>query len=296
MSFLRLPALASVFVLSLAFASGGCAATTDDGIDVSEGAKTSAPRPIKASSDARHEHLAGVFGIRAIEHDSLDLAILEIGGGDPALNGDMLKLSAFAGPSLQGGVFDLGLNINTLQTAKVVEPGKIRITGTFDKMGEDGEIENGLNFEAMVEFTADQNGIGPKVTVTRDGASTDFPMSTDEGNSFLGTIFQVNTKETKNGTILRLYETGMGDPAKNGNLLMLSILALPEAKTYDLGIDVNTVTDITPVGENLLRISGTEDAMNKRGNIFQRPYTFEIKYAVDAKGNPPDTIQKRRLR
>ena len=58
------------------------------------------------------------------------------------------------------------------------------------------------------------------------------------GVDFFSSLFGVKQEESTGGNIVRIFETGGGDPAMSGDPLVLSVTSYPEEKTYDLGLNV----------------------------------------------------------
>lgn len=280
-----LPAFLAASLLSLS--AVGCASSTEDAASDSA-AVTSAARTIAGTTEARHERLGGVWNVTGIDNDQdLSLGIIEFGGGDPAMNGNQLFLSAYGSDHGDGGVFELGLNISGFTKAEMVGPATLKITGTHDTIGGPNDaIQSGVPFEATVKLTVKDGNVLDHATVTHDGSSEEVARSTDAGVAFMSSIFEVKSQESANGTIVRLFEYGGGDPAMNGDQLMLSVMTYPEETTYDLGLDVNTVDKLTVVGEKEVRIEGSEHFMSANGAIESRPYAYRIDLALAPNGAP----------
>lgn len=270
----------------LALSAVGCASSTDA---ASESADiTSAARMIAGTTEARHERLGGVWNVTGIENDQdLELGIIEFGGGDPAMNGNQLFLSAYGSDHGDGGVFELGINISGFTKAEMVGPATLKITGTHDTIdGADGDIKTGIPFEATVKLSVKDGNVLPNATVTQGGSSEEVALSTDAGVQFMSSIFEVKSQESANGTIVRVFEYGGGDPAMNGDRLMLSVMSFPDETTYDLGLDVSSVDKLTVVGEKEVRIEGREHFMSSNGEIASRPYAYRVDLAFDGNGAP----------
>ena len=279
-----LPALLAASLLSLS--AVGCASSTEDAASDSA-AVTSAARTIAPTKEARHGRLGGVWNVTGIENDQgLDLGIIELGGGDPAMNGNQLFLSAFGSDHGAGGVFELGLNISGFTKAEMVGPATIKITGTQDTIDAEGDIKSGLPFEATVKLSVDGNDVRDDATVTHASGTEKISRSTDEAVSFMSQIFEVKTEESANGTVVRVFEYGGGDPAMNGDQLMLSVMSFPEEATFDLGLNVSSVDKITVVGEKEVRIEGSEHYMSAHDDIQSRPYAYRVELTFDANGVP----------
>ena len=284
--------LASVLSLS-AF---GCAAKSDDSATGGDEQQvhTTTPREVKASAEPRFASLGGVWGVRGVDNKAnIDLSIIEAGGGDPALNGDQLFLSAFGPDHGAGGVYELGLNVSLLKSVEMVDNSTIKLTGTYDDIdANSGDIKTGNPFEALVKLTMVGNNIQKDITVTRAGNTEKVTATADEGFGFFSSLFEVKQKETKSGTIVRLFDTGKGgDPAMNGGQLVLSLMSFPEEKTYDLGLNVLDVKSFEVPSETEIRIGGTENFMNANGEIKTRPFAYKIEFKIGTDGAPAEAIK-----
>ncbi|MBX3231341.1 MAG: hypothetical protein KIT84_10385 [Labilithrix sp.] len=292
-----LPSLVLASVLSLS--AFGCAANSGDdaGATAAEQEVRTAAREVKATTEARFGWLNGVWNVRGVDNEAgIDLSIIEAGGGDPALNGNHLFLSAYGPDHGGGGVFELGLNISELTGVEMVGDTTLKLTGTYDDIiGEDGDITGGHPFEALVKLTMNANDVQESLTVTRAGHTETVKASTEEGIQFFSSIFEVKQKETKEGTIVRLFDTGKGgDPAMNGGQLLLSIMSWPEEKTYDLGLNILSVTKFEVPNESTALIEGSEHYMDAQGEIKTRPYSYKLDFSLKD-GEPAETIKLQRL-
>lgn len=290
-----LSSLALASILSLG--AFGCASTHDDGAASAADEVRTAAKTITATTEARFESLGGVWGVRGIENQAgMELGITELGGGDPALNGDYLYLSAYGADHGDGGVFELGLNVARLESATMSGPDTIKLAGMQDTIDPKTNDVKQVPFEAIVKLTLAGSNIAPTVTLTMNGGQPETIQRTaEEGKSFFSSLFAVQTKESKAGNIVRLFEQGGGDPAMNGDQLVLNIMSYPEEKTFDLGLNVNAVTKFEATDTQIV-LEGSEDIMGADGNIASRPFAYTIAYTIGQDGAPAPSIKLTRTR
>jgi hypothetical protein len=105
------------------------------------------------------------------------------------------------------------------------------------------------------------------------------------GLQVLSSVFEVHTlSDSKSGASVRLFESGGGDPAMNGNRLMLSIVTYPdqEPRVWETGIDVYTVKNVDLNAEKSeIVIEVAEHSQGDDGRIGERPATYTLRYQVD---------------
>ena len=164
-----LTSLALASVLSLG--AFGCASNHDDATgNAAQEVHASPTKSISASAETRFESLGGVWSVRGIDNEAgMQLAVIEFGGGDPALNGDYLFLSAYGPDHGDGGVFELGMNVSQLESATMVGPDAIKLVGTQDTIDPQTDDFKKVPFEATVKLTLVDRDIQPNVSLTRDG-------------------------------------------------------------------------------------------------------------------------------
>ncbi|MFO0740057.1 MAG: hypothetical protein U0270_29430 [Labilithrix sp.] len=291
-----LTSLALASVLSLG--AFGCASNHDDATgNAAQEVHASPTKSISASAETRFESLGGVWSVRGIDNEAgMQLAVIEFGGGDPALNGDYLFLSAYGPDHGDGGVFELGMNVSQLESATMVGPDAIKLVGTQDTIDPQTDDFKKVPFEATVKLTLVDRDIQPNVSLTRDGQKPEtIARTAEESKQFFTSIFTVQNKESKGGNIVRLFETGGGDPAMNGDQLVLNIMSYPEEKNYDLGLNVNTVSKFEVTDTQVL-LEGSEDIMDANGDIKSRPFAYTIDYTIGEDGAPAPSIKLTRTR
>lgn len=252
-------------------------------------------RDVRASTDPKHAAFGGVWAIRSISHPNLTLRLYETGGGDPALNGNMLRLGAF-GDHDAGGVFELGLNVSSVTKAEMSGP-DLKLAGMEDTIDQNGETKS-VPYEATVKLTT---GNGPdglevkSVSVTRGSSTNPAPRMTEAEWDFIGSAYSVRQAE-KNDTIARVFETAGGDPAMNGVSVYLSLMSYPEERTYDLGLNIAGVDSMTFQSPTELRIDGKEDTMGSSGIPTAKPASWSVTFSIGSDGAPAQVIKLKRLR
>jgi len=295
---MKISLLALALASTLSLAAFGCAAHHDDdaSADATEAIHIAA-KPINATTEKRFESLGGVWAVRGIENQAgLELAVIEFGGGDPAINGDYLFLSAYGPDHGDGGVFELGANISQLTSATLVGPDTVKLVGTRDTIDPQTNDFKKVPYEGTVKLTLVDRDIQPTVSFVSQGEKAESITKTaEEGFGFFNSLFAVQDKESKAGNIIRLFETGGGDPAMNGDQLVLSVMSYPEEKTYDLGLNVNGVTKFE-VTDTQVFLEGSENFMDGQGNIKTRPYAYTINYSIGQDGAPAPALSLTRTR
>lgn len=249
-------------------------------------------REVPASKSPEHAMLAGLWRITPVAADDMTLRIYETGGGDPAMNGNQLWLGADNG---EGGMFDLALNVLTVEKAERTAPGKILLAGQRNGGTSTGDITV-EPWQATITFTTSNGAFGSVITVAHDSVEEKVVASTESSAKFLGYIYGATTDESPDGaTIARAFVEGGGDPAMNGARVFLSIMSYPEERTYELGLNVAGVKKLEHTSATELRLEGSEDIMSPSGDIVQRPFAYSVKFQIRPDGVPSDSIKLARL-
>jgi hypothetical protein len=280
----------ALLLLSSSLLALGCS-SSDDGAADTPAADTqdvTSSRDITATTKEEHAALGSIWNVKRILNDRVSLFLYETGGGDPAMNGNLLYLGAF-GEHGAGGVFDLGINIVEVKKAEMVDADTIKITGIRDTMGDDGGIKPGQPFEATVTFTVKDNGVdglevGKQVVVMQPGEIATTVTATNEARwSFMGLITSMTRlSHIDNQTVgARLFAQTGGDPAMNGVLPFLSINLDMEEKTFDLGLDLAGISRVSFKSSTELRIEALEDRLDADGIPHAHPVVYSVKYSID---------------
>ena len=107
--------------------------------------------------------------------------------------------------------------------------------------------------------------------------------TSDSGLQILESVFRVhNLFDEKNDVTVRLFETGGGDPAINGDILLLTIIPgnrEQAALTWNTSINVYTVDSagLDPEHPRII-IEVREHFAGTSGEIKERPQTYIIEY------------------
>ncbi|MFH2012848.1 MAG: hypothetical protein ABIJ37_09150 [Pseudomonadota bacterium] len=98
---------------------------------------------------------------------------------------------------------------------------------------------------------------------------------------FLNQIHKVTSIDTRDNVIIRLIESGGGDPAMNGNVLLLTISEGSDGESFvwETGINMFDVQKVRSVPNHILIVEGTEHYMNSKGIIKPRPVKYQIIYS-----------------
>jgi len=290
---MRFNALAALaFSSLLAVAAAGCAAPGDapgDAPATTEGAATST-RTVTASSDPQLANLDALWAVHTLEADGLMIRAYELTGGDPAMNGTSVYLSASAG--YETLTWDLGVNIRSITKMERVGAAALKLTGTRDDLDGD-EMPVSRPFEMIVRGRPSGDFLDAKLTLERDGETSTVTATTDAATDFMSSVYDLKSAESEEVSA-RVFETTAGDPAMNGDMLYLTLMSFPESKTYELGLNVASVTSVT-TSNGQVRIEGTEDFMDAEGNIGQKPFTYAVKFTITDYA-PADEITLVRVR
>ena len=122
--------------------------------------------------------------------------------------------------------------------------------------------------------------------------------SNDSSLQVLAQVFGIhNLSDDKRGVMLHLFESGGGDPAVNGNHLLLAIVPEPSQapRVWQTGIDIYNVRSVALDAEKSeISIDATEHFQGDPGVIRERPRHYTIRYDIDAEsGAVSETIQVR---
>jgi hypothetical protein len=263
-------------------------------------AETRAPaataKEIRASRDPKLAMIPFVRQITPIESPDATLRIYQTGGGDPAMNGVQLWLGAHGEPTADAGsMFELHLDINTLQKAEQTSLGKIRLTGLKDEIDANGDIRPKA-FAATVTYTLADGVIAPSVQVETAGTSRTENAATEASDKAVLDVFKVSPTESEQSGVVHVYETTKGDPAMNGVSVLLTIEKFPasESRTFDLGLDIAGVRQIDLESPFELRIQASEDEMSKDGDIQPKAVSYSVTFSI-TNDNVAEVIQLRRL-
>lgn len=120
-------------------------------------------------------------------------------------------------------------------------------------------------------------------------------------DSVLKAITDINTvynlDDDKNHLLVRLFLRGGGDPAMNGNHLLLAIIPAPEQvpHIWDTGIDIDRVRNVVQDSEKSeVRIKVVEHYQSDQHEIRERQSLYTIRYNVDpATGSIAESIHIR---
>jgi hypothetical protein len=120
-------------------------------------------------------------------------------------------------------------------------------------------------------------------------------------DSVLKTIMDINTiynlDDEKNHLLVRIFLRGGGDPAMNGNHLLLAIIPAPGQvpHIWDTGIDIDSVRNIVQDAEKSeVRIKVIEHFQPDQHDTRERQSLYTIRYDLDpATGSIADSIHIR---
>jgi hypothetical protein len=237
-------------------------------------------KSIDATQDPKVRDLSEIISQQRVEvKDAVNARLFELGGGDPAMNGDRLYLSLEGNEGGGGGVFDLGININEVKKIEATAKGTIHIVAEHDVMDNaTGNIKTGQPYEATVLYTLKADGsVAPQVHVKRPTDESDVKASTDGAEAFLGQVFDDHQAENK-AVKATVYSTGGGDVAMNGVFPFLMLANDGSAHAWDLGLNIAGITKVEIKSATEIRIEGREDF--NPSSIQSRPVFYSVKFSV----------------
>jgi hypothetical protein len=137
------------------------------------------------------------------------------------------------------------------------------------------------------------------ITATAFAGDRVVSASDDSGLQVLASVFRIHQlADEKRDTTVRLFETGGGDPAVNGNRLLLVVVSHSDhgLRIWETGIDVYTVQSVALDAEKSeIAIDVIEHFQEDEGRIRERPRLYTITYDVDSEsGEVSETIRVRK--
>jgi hypothetical protein len=117
------------------------------------------------------------------------------------------------------------------------------------------------------------------------GAAVTLHASTDPKLSRLGEIVGVRGVATPDSSPLnlRVIETAGGDPAMNGDQLVLVAGSSNDVPTqvFDLDLNINTLASVTFKSDRIVHLSGTIDTIDVTGDIHNGPFEADVTLSLD---------------
>lgn len=283
-----------VLMLSVAACSGSASeedTQTAGALANGDPAAAAAPqvREVRATSAANLQKLSGLWGVTPVKTaDRTTARIYELGGGDPALNGDYVWVSVSDAEGHQA-VWDTGLNVSAISEVSAPEPGALRFSIKWDTMNANGDQGVGQG-AVTLRYTLSGGKISPSLTMSAPAdlvgsrAPTDGVLTADASPEadLLGRVYGYH-KTTASSAEVRVFEVGGGDPAMNGDHLYVSVMNFPEEALFDLGSDFATVKELKSSGQEEVTLTGTSDTMDGDGQIKPAPFTAKLAFDIDAR-------------
>ena len=123
-------------------------------------------------------------------------------------------------------------------------------------------------------------------------------VSDDSRLQVLASVSNIhNLSDDKRDAMVRLFESGGGDPAMNGNRLLLVVVSHSnqEQRVWETGIDIYQVRSVALDAEKSeVAIDVTEHFQGDEGPIRERPRHYTTHYDVDPEsGAVSETIRVR---
>lgn len=127
--------------------------------------------------------------------------------------------------------------------------------------------------------------------------SAESVTAASEGVDAYGEIFNVVTVDDPAGEVVaRIFETGGGDPAMNGNHLVLHLATTDPAGnafTWRTGLNIYELKS-AKLKNRKLTLKGTEHRMGDGGGIGTHPVTIEIVFRLEGDALSPTIDVKKR--
>ncbi len=288
----------SSFVLA-ALMLGGCSASSgDDETASSEVRATDAPPPpaapiardVLASTKPEHQHLASLWNVTNVgSPDELDVRVFEMGGGDPAMNGNYLWLGLSGDES--DTVWDTGLNVSTVAKVEVPSAGVVRLSVSWDTLDAEGNTKK-EDGQVTIRYSLTAGRVAPTLSVeapAAHGGTQSVTPQTDAAANFLGGVYGIKQIE-REGVLARVYEVAGGDPAMDGDHLYMSLMSFPEVKTYDLGLNIASLDSLKFTSASELAIEGKKDQQDASGRITPASYSAKVQFSL-ANGAPTNSVK-----
>ncbi|MBK6695036.1 MAG: hypothetical protein IPG50_22920 [Myxococcales bacterium] len=288
----------SSFVLA-ALMLGGCSASSGgDETASSEVRATDAPPPpaapiardVLASTKPEHQHLASLWNVTNVgSPDELDVRVFEMGGGDPAMNGNYLWLGLSGDES--DTVWDTGLNVSTVAKVEVPSAGVVRLSVSWDTLDAEGNTKK-EDGQVTIRYSLTAGRVAPTLSVeapAAHGGTQSVTPQTDAAANFLGGVYGIKQIE-REGVLARVYEVAGGDPAMDGDHLYMSLMSFPEVKTYDLGLNIASLDSLKFTSASELAIEGKKDQQDASGRITPASYSAKVQFSL-ANGAPTNSVK-----
>lgn len=106
--------------------------------------------------------------------------------------------------------------------------------------------------------------------------------STDPAHHMIGSVGAVHAVATKDPFDVRVYETHVGDPVNNGDLLWMSVSAPSrDGAMFDLGLDILKLTTVESLGGGKYAIKGTRSKTDEKGEHVTEPFEATVELVVE---------------
>lgn len=278
-----LRSLSALVLVALAIGcSGSASSSADPSSDSSEGAvhaaEANAPTRVAPSREAPLKALPNLLAAHLAFAD-VDVAVLEIAGGDVAMNPTHLWVRS-TDTDMSARVWDTGLAVNAVTSVEAAGPMTVKITGSRDTLDEGGAVKS-VPFTATVRLAMENEALASTITVESDAAASGGAqpqLLRDEDVGIVGYVDDVRLPENakKGDESIRLFDTFGGDPAMNGHQLDLVVASGDKSLTYELGLNVASVKTFRLDGTDLV-VGGTQDTLDADGNVTSQPFEARIK-------------------
>lgn len=281
-------ALATFVHLTLLTTVAGCveAPPSDDAVSDDAVTARATVRTVTPSKDQSHQHLAALFGVTRVDaDDEATVRLYEIGGGD-ALNGDHLWLGVSA-PGAEE-IWDTGVNVRSVESVILTQSGAVQVLATSDDVDPASGDAHAVDVQVGLRYGLRGGLLGKDLVVDAPataGGTRMVPSDASAPAAFLNRVYGMKGVE-RDGLVARVFEVApTGDPAMNGDHLFLSVDA-PAPWTYELGLDVATLTTARFAAAGELVLEGTVDRMGRDGVPQSKPFSTKIGIALARAGSP----------
>lgn len=289
-----------IVLLSTAPAIFGCSASATEEADQGLSAQRVSEKRVQATTAAHLARLGSIVSIQkgvtsGGEHvTDVDVRLFHtVREGDGERNGDHLVLAL---ADAYGGVdvFELGLDVASVEEIVGLPGNELKIVGTTDVLDGEGNLDSS---PFAVTITYDLETHPRAITVEQDGASRRIERSADPAVAYFGDVLDMHADmTTATGPLGALFTVVAGDVPRNGSRLVVSLKNGRHERTYDLGVDVASVRSMHMRNPGKMAIEAEEDVLDEDGMVFTRPRAYELAFSIDEDGAPARVVRLAKTR
>src|SRR5262249_8831439 len=136
-------------------------------------------------------------------------------------------------------------------------------------------------YEISYSSSFDPNNPSDGIDVSGPAGTSHITASTKQEYSLLGPIFRVDKVESESEHLsFRVFETGGGDPAANGDTLLVTVSQYPTSYTWETPLDVREVSKVSLSSATAIGIQTVEDVGTPDGDFTQQNRTHTAKASL----------------